>query len=238
LGVSPALGFYDVYSISDPDLLAFVPRPAYALIFIAPHDIYNAARDDENDALPEYTGSGPDEAVLWFKQSIGHTCGTMASLHAVSNGGAKAYILPGSGLDNLLKEAVPLKTNARANLLYDSPILEAAHQRVAQTGDSEVCAQLRLLYFYFILTFGLQAPPAEDENYFHFIAFVKGDDGNLWELNGGMKGPVNRGKLEPDEDALSERALDLGVRTFMPKGEKAKDVDVRFSIVALAPSLD
>jgi ubiquitin carboxyl-terminal hydrolase L3 len=67
---------------------------------------------------------------------------------------------------------------------------------------------------------------------------VKGDDGNLWELNGGMNGPVNRGKLSPDEDALSERALDLGVRTFMPKSDKVTDVDVRFSIVALAPSLD
>jgi ubiquitin carboxyl-terminal hydrolase L3 len=136
--VSPGLGFYDVYSIDDKELLAFIPRPAYALIFIAPEDIYNAARLDEEATLPVYTGSGPDEPVLWFKQSIGHTCGTMASLHAVSNGGAKAYIQPDSDLDKLLKEAVPLKTNARANLLYDSKALEAAHQRVAQTGDSQV----------------------------------------------------------------------------------------------------
>ncbi|KAI9875042.1 MAG: hypothetical protein M1830_008992 [Pleopsidium flavum] len=36
----------------------------------------------------------------------------------------------------------------------------------------------------------------------------------LWELNGGMQGPVDRGALDSDEDALCEKALQLGVRSF------------------------
>ena len=36
LGVSPTLGFHDIYSLSDPDLLSFIPRPVYALIFLCP----------------------------------------------------------------------------------------------------------------------------------------------------------------------------------------------------------
>ncbi|KAK1089986.1 ubiquitinyl hydrolase 1, partial [Friedmanniomyces endolithicus] len=36
LGLSPALQFHDVFSIDDADLLAFVPRPAYALLLVFP----------------------------------------------------------------------------------------------------------------------------------------------------------------------------------------------------------
>lgn len=36
LGLSKNLNFHDVYSLTDPDLLAIVPRPAQALLFIYP----------------------------------------------------------------------------------------------------------------------------------------------------------------------------------------------------------
>src|SRR2546421_692606 len=196
LGVSPALGFHDVYSLSDPDLLAFIPRPVYALIFLCPASIYHRARDREDDAMPVYTASGPSEPVIWFKQTIGHACGLIALLHGLANGGAKAYIPPDSTLDRLLKTAVGLKPAERAQLLYDSTELEAAHIAAAVRGDTV-------------------APDAREQNYQHFICFVKAEDGHLWELNGGMKGPVDRGGLGEEEDALSERALTLGVKSFL-----------------------
>ena len=165
--------------------------------------------------MPEYSGCGEDEPVLWFKQTIGNACGFMGLLHATSNGGAKEYIREGATLDVLLKQAVPLKPKERAELLYDSEAVEEAHMAAAQLGDT-------------------RAPPAEDENGFHFITFAKAGDGHLWELNGGMKGPVDRGALGEDEDALSEHALALGVKTFL---KKAGDGDLQFSLVALAPSM-
>ena len=169
--------------------------------------------------MQEYDGSGAVEPVLWFRQTIGHSCGLMALIHAVANGGSKEYILPGSDLDKILKESIPLKPTPRAQLLYDSRALEVAHQTAAQTGDS-------------------QAPLAEDENYNHFICFVKARDGHLWELNGGMKGPVDRGALGPDDDALSQEALRLGVKSFLAAANKDDQEDIGFSLVALAPSLD
>lgn len=36
LGLSTNLNFHDVYSLTDPDLLAIAPRPAQALLFIYP----------------------------------------------------------------------------------------------------------------------------------------------------------------------------------------------------------
>ena len=36
LGVSPALSIHDVYSLTDPDLLSFIPRPALAVLLVFP----------------------------------------------------------------------------------------------------------------------------------------------------------------------------------------------------------
>ena len=49
----------------------------------------------------------------------------------------------------------------------------------------------------------------------YFVVLVKGVDSNLWELEGSRKRPLNRGFLEEDEDALSERALELGSRRLV-----------------------
>ncbi|KAI9718455.1 MAG: hypothetical protein M1812_004176 [Candelaria pacifica] len=216
LGVSPNLHFIDIYSLSEPSLLAAIPRPVYGLIFICPGSSFHRARDAENDAMAVYEGKG--DKPMWFKQTIGNACGLIALLHAVCNGGAKRFIIEGSELDRLVKEAKPLGVEERARLLYDSEVLEMAHMQAARLGDSE-------------------APTPEEFCPLHFIAFVKGEDGHLWELNGGMKGPVDRGVLGEREDALSERALEMGVKTFLDKGGDGEG-DVRFSIVALVGTGD
>lgn len=50
-------------------------------------------------------------------------------------------------------------------------------------------------------------------------------------------GPLNRGQLG-DEDVLSEKALDLGVKKFLAREEAAGGGELRFSVIALAQSLD
>lgn len=219
LGVKPNLGFHDVYSLEDGDLLGFIPRPAYALLFTCPQTVFKRARNPEFEAMAEYTGHGDSEPVIWFRQTVGHTCGLMALLHGLSNGGAKAYIKPGSDLDRLLQQAVPLPPAERAEVLYHSKELEEAHMAAAFMGDTK-------------------APRSEEPNGNHYICFVKGDDGHLWELNGGMKGPLDRGMLSEDEDMLSERALQLGVRTLMKEAQEGQEGELDFSMVAMAPSLD
>ena len=86
---------------------------------------------------------------------------------------------------------------------------------------------------------GQSSPPdAEDNIDLHYVCFVKDEKNNLWEMDGRRKGPLNRGPLGPDEDVLSEKALDLGVRKFLKREEEAGGGELRFSLITLAPNLD
>jgi ubiquitin carboxyl-terminal hydrolase L3 len=213
LGVSPELGFYDIYSL-DPELTSFIPRPVHSIIFIAPSGVYyklhgaspNFAVQDLN-----YAGSGDDEPVIWFSQTIGHSCGLMALIHCVANGTARQFVQPGSLLDKLLHEAIPHKPVARADVLYNSSELEHAHMAAAQKGDS-------------------RAPQSNEPNGYHFLAFVKGSDGHLYEMNGSWDGPLDHGKLPEGDDLMSEKALEMGVGRYM----KLADGGIEYSMVALA----
>ena len=49
LGLSSGMSWHDVYSIDDPSLLAFVPRPAHALLLVFPTSAaYQKARHEED----------------------------------------------------------------------------------------------------------------------------------------------------------------------------------------------
>lgn len=120
-----------------------------------------------------------------------------------------------SDLQKLVKEATSLGPLERADLLYNSQALESAHQSAAQQGQSN-------------------APDATDDIDLHFVCFVKDEKNNLWELDGRRKGPLNRGELTPDEDVLSEKALDLGPRKFLQR--ELENGELRFSLITLAPS--
>jgi ubiquitin carboxyl-terminal hydrolase L3 len=93
LGLSNKLAFHDVFSIDDPDLLAFVPRPAYALLLIFPvSETYEDFRVEEDKERQVYDGHGPEEDVIWYKQTIGNACGLIGLLHGVSNGTARSHV--------------------------------------------------------------------------------------------------------------------------------------------------
>ena len=72
----------------------------------------------------------------------------------------------------------------------------------------------------------------------HYVAFVKSEKNNLWELDGSRKGPLNRGKLEDGEDVLGEKALELGPKRFLNREEEAGGGELRFSLLALGPSIE
>lgn len=73
-------------------------------------------------------------------------------------------------------------------------------------------------------------PDAEDNVDLHYVCFVKGSDGAMWELDGRRKGPIRRGELKDDEDMLSEKALSLGGLKFLER----EGSDPRFCAVVLS----
>ncbi|KAL7962622.1 cysteine proteinase [Trichoderma compactum] len=216
LGVSPALQMHDVYSLTEPELLAFIPRPALALLLVFPISaVYESHRMAEDSLAAEYNGTGATEPVLWWRQTIRNACGMMGLLHAVTNGPAREFITEGSTLDNLIKKSIPLHPVERSKLLEQTPALADAHKAAATEGDTP-------------------APDAQDDVDLHYVCFVKANDGGLWELDGRRKGPIRRGDLDRNEDVLSENALNLGVLKFLER----EGGDLRFSAVALAGTLD
>ena len=217
LGLSSTLQFHDVYSLTDSSLLSLIPRPVHALLVILPlTPAWHASRIAEDSPKPPYTGKGPEEPVVWFKQTIGHACGSIGLIHCVMNGPAKEYIETGSTFAKLREAAIPLGMEERAKLLYESQELEDAHQSVAEMGDTA-------------------APSADEGDRLgqHFVAFVK-EGGRLWELEGSRKGPLDRGELGEEEDVLSERALELGLGRVIKMESESGGGDLRFSCIALA----
>ncbi|EEA23365.1 hypothetical protein TMatcc_002225 [Talaromyces marneffei ATCC 18224] len=201
LQISPDFDFHDVLSTSPEFLQECCFRPCHALIVLADQSIYRAARSAVEPTIPEYKGLGPNEPIVWMKQTIGHACGLMALLHVVFNLEGGRFVQPGTTIDALRQQAILLGPTERAQLLYDSSFLEEAHMDAASRGSSNV-------------------PSPRDDNRHHFLAFVQQKDGKVWELNGGMNGPLFRGVLGEGEDLLSERGLELTVQDFLVAAEQ------------------
>ncbi|KAF2186522.1 cysteine proteinase [Zopfia rhizophila CBS 207.26] len=216
LGLSKSLSFQDVLSLDDPELLAFIPRPAYALILVAPTTAMYEKRAMEEDAEAEYyEGFGEQEDMVFFKQTIHNACGLYGILHAVTNGDARRYIQPNSVLAHLLEKGIPLKPDERAAVLEDSAELESVYASVASKGDTE-------------------APRAEDEVDFHYICLVRSHrNGRLFQMDGDRKRPIDLGELGEGDDILSDA---LGVVRGMVERDKGENLN--YSLMALVPTHD
>ncbi|KAI9038835.1 putative ubiquitin carboxyl-terminal hydrolase isozyme L3 [Aspergillus affinis] len=205
LGVSTTLTFHDIFdlNINNDAPQNSIPRPINALVFLCAPPIFNPVRSHLKSTLPTYTGHGPSEPVIWIKQTIGNACGLMALLHCILNLQDGKYITSGSQLDELRRTLIGLPPKERAQVLYDSQFLEDAHMDAAVQGSSSV-------------------PSAREHASGHFIAFVKDARGKVWELNGGLPGPLERGNLGPNDDLLSPAGVRLTVGEYM---DVAKTVD-------------
>ncbi|KAI1270791.1 ubiquitin carboxyl-terminal hydrolase, family 1 [Xylaria sp. FL0933] len=216
LGVSSALSFYDVWSLDDPGLLSLVPRPVLALIIVYPTPgNYEDCLAKENDLAVNDAPHGENEDVTWFKQTINNACGLYATLHAVANGRARDFIVPGSHLFHFLQRCAALDPADCAVVLEGDRELESMYNSVAVLGD----------------TMAPENP--EDEVDFHYVCFVKSYRGsNLFILDGDRHGPVDKGLLTED-DLLSKQGIEA-IKEFIDQHDNGGS----FSLLALAPSSD
>ncbi|TGJ82966.1 hypothetical protein E0Z10_g5783 [Xylaria hypoxylon] len=218
LGMSKRLVFHDLLTLSpsDEDLLAFLPRPALALVLVIPAPEGYAARlGEEEKDIPLHDKKGDEEDVMFYYQTIGNACGLYATLHAVSNGDARAFVEPNSHIARLIEHCVPLNSAQRIEALESDEQLAAAHASVGSRGNT--------------------APPEDItvEPHFAYMTFVKSrKSGRLYQLEGCRKTPIDLDcVLSEDEDMLSGKALDA-VRKFVL--EAGKGVAVGYSALALS----
>ncbi|KAI5795072.1 ubiquitin carboxyl-terminal hydrolase [Geopyxis carbonaria] len=216
LGLTCTLNFVDILTLT-PDTLAYVARPATALIFVFPTTPrYEAQKAEFDAARSDYTGAG-EEDVVWFKQTINNACGLYGILHAMCNGGhgPSVHVEAGSTLDEILKKGTLVKQRVQA--LETSQELEMAYESVALLGDTE--------------------PPqdAEEEVDYHYVAIVKGNSGELYELDGDSKGPIQLGiSMGEEEDLLADERV-LGIMRRKIDMEQEGDMSWGFNIMALVP---
>lgn len=227
MGLSSQLAFNDVFSVDDPDLLAFVPRPVQALILVFPvSKSYEDHRKEEDGKVPNdyYTkvAGTPEQNSIWLKQTIRNACGTYGILHALLNAFSKSdeALVQNSYISKLANELEYLNVEERSRVLESDLELEQKHSSVASKGNTE-------------------APDANDSIDLHYVCFTRSaratgsNSHQLIEFDGRRLGPIERAVLKDDEDLLSEPAL-KEIRTFMAREKESP----MFSILALSPSMD
>lgn len=80
-GFDETFGFHDVYSLDDEDLLAFVPRPAIALVLVFPiTEHYETQRRAATNGHTMMLPKDNDGNIIWFKQTIGNACGMVRTI--------------------------------------------------------------------------------------------------------------------------------------------------------------
>lgn len=185
LGLSPLLQFCDIFSLTDPDLIAFLPRPLEGVILLFPiTDNYESFKNSEKVL------KSASHDVVWMKQVVKNACGLYALLHILLNL-PDGYIVRQSPTalfkQDLMEKADPVK-------LVQS-IAKSIYSSFGRQGQTE-------------------APPAGEDVELHFVCFVK-RNGLIYELDGRRNGPVLLSDQPTTGDVLSGNIVASRVQQYM-----------------------
>lgn len=208
LGLSKDFAFTDVYSISDPVLLAMVERPVKALILLFPvSENYELQRKEVDSGRVPYEIPSSNEQVYWFPQLLKNACGLYALLHSVVNASGD-NIVAGSKLEALIQALDKDKTfQGRTDIIEN---LEFEYSRAARSGQT-------------------RAPDPQENVDLHFISFVL-RGGHVYELDGRRNGPIDLGASSSD-DILEEQVVFDRVQNLMSLADEKNKL--LFSLMAL-----
>lgn len=183
MGVSRSLEFNDLYSIDDPDLLAFIPQPVVALLIVFPVSAEKSLDNKESNFTQN------ENQIIWMKQLAQNSCGTVGIVHAILNGVPDQYFEPNSLAAKFAQDFKNLDGNQRGIYLAKSKEMLNVHEKYATQGQSDV-------------------PGEGDDTILHYICLCKGKNGNLYELDGRMSGPIDHGYLD-NENLLCPKTLGI-----------------------------
>ncbi|KAI9505238.1 ubiquitinyl hydrolase 1 [Coemansia spiralis] len=202
MGVGSSVGFSDVWGL-DEELLSMIPQPVHALVFLFPP---SDKLEEEKKKIAASSDNKVSPNVWFMRQTIGNACGTMAIFHALGN---NQETLPISGdIARFFAKVNALSPGDKAAELEKDSAMAASHKVGAAEGQTT-------------------APSADAKVKHHYSAFAI-VDGDLYELDGGMPGPINLG---PATDVLK-----AGARAIKSRISHFNDTSVEFSVIALGPS--
>ncbi|AAS54177.1 AGL314Cp [Eremothecium gossypii ATCC 10895] len=190
LGLQSDMAFHDIYSLTDPDMLAFLSRPMKSVILLFPLNAFFREL-----ICPEYHGG--DKSPIWFKQTIRNACGMYALLHSLANN--RELVMQDSPLDRFLAQ------NPSADGRYDD---QNTVDFLVANGE---------LYQRSSLQGQTEAPDPEEEVELHFITFLV-SGGQVFELDGRGKGPYLLGAAS-DGDVLEQPLVKDRIQWFMDNAD-------------------
>jgi ubiquitin carboxyl-terminal hydrolase L3 len=165
MGLPADWGFCDVLGLDD-ELLMMVPQPCAALCLLFPSSKISGPRRAELKPTLAAQTINPKLFFLQQHDDIGNACGTIAAVHALSNGAAAGHFTleKGSPLDEFIGATAGQSVAARGWELAKAKNLQELSDETAAAGETE----------------GAGTDDAMDA---HFICFTH-FEGTLYELDG------------------------------------------------------
>lgn len=172
LGLPANWSFVDVMGF-DNELLAMVPQPVAALLFLFPiTDKYTNFVEQKSQQIAS-AGQVVSDNVYFMKQTIKNACGAMALLHALTNSSNQVQIASDSVIQKFVSATSAMNPDQRGSHLEQCKDIAELHAECATAGQT-------------------QAPSADADVDLHFICLAN-VDGHLYDLDGRKPFPFNCG---------------------------------------------
>eukprot|EP00927_Polykrikos_kofoidii_P025334 TRINITY_DN22785_c0_g1_i1.p1 TRINITY_DN22785_c0_g1~~TRINITY_DN22785_c0_g1_i1.p1 ORF type:complete len:302 (-),score=57.91 TRINITY_DN22785_c0_g1_i1:40-903(-) len=184
MGLPAGWGFVDVWGL-DAETLDLVPQPVAACVVLFPctDAIYEARRRQDVVLSGKGTDSqfaaSTDKELFFLRQvkDFGNACGTIACLHAVANCRHSVSLQDGAPLEGFVRSHLDMSPEERGHALVSEQLLRAASDEAAALPQAQTALPQR------------DGPPLDH----HFAAFVRSAKGQLIELDGTKRVPVDHG---------------------------------------------
>mmetsp|Transcript_24725 Transcript_24725/g.34016 ORF Transcript_24725/g.34016 Transcript_24725/m.34016 type:complete len:218 (-) Transcript_24725:56-709(-) len=130
-GVSSAWQFADVFGFDD-ELLAMVPQPCLAILFLFPSKCKTQFDDTTGGSKGFFLSQIPE---------LDQACGTIAMIHGVANNLERLGITSGPIYDYIQKASKEDSPEKRGKMLVENETISSSHSSLAQEGQSQAVSE-------------------------------------------------------------------------------------------------